>query len=64
MRNGTRWSKFSSCSFLNNTEEKCHKIYFFVFLLIKTEENLINDAIKCCHYNDKFYYVLWSYIET
>ena len=43
--------------FLHKTEEKCHRIYFLVFLLPKSEENLINDIIKCCQYNDKFYYV-------
>ena len=50
--------------FLHKTEEKYHRIYFLVFLLPKFEENLINDVIKCCHYNDTFYYVIWSYIET
>ena len=57
MRKRTRWSKFSNFSFLHKTEETCHRIYFFVFLLPKSEENLINDVIKCCHYNDKSYYV-------
>ena len=63
MQKGTRWSKFLNFSFLHKTE-KCHRIYFLVFLLQKSEENLINDTIKCCHYNDKFYYVTWSYTET
>ena len=58
MRKGTRLSKFSNFSFLHKTEEKCHRIYFLVFLFPKSEENLINDVIKCCHYNDKFYYVV------
>ena len=55
MWKGTRWSKFSNFRFLHETEEKSHRIYFLVFLLLKSEENLINDVIKCCHYNDKFY---------
>ena len=33
MRKCTRWSKFSNFSFLHKTEEKCHRIYFLVFLL-------------------------------
>ena len=58
MRKGTKWSKFLNVSFLHKTEETCHRIYFFVFLLPKSEENLINDVIKCSHCNDKFYYVI------
>ena len=50
--------------FLHETEEKCHRICFLVFLLPKSEENLIYDVIKCCQYKDKFYYVIWSYTET
>ena len=58
-RKGTRWSKFSNFSFMHKTEEKRHRIYLLVFLLPKSEENyLINDVIKCCHYNDKLYYVI------
>ena len=64
MRKSTRWSKYSRFSFLHKTEEKCQRIYFLVFLLPKSEENLINNVIKCRHYKDKFYYVIWSYIET
>ena len=49
--------KFSNFSFLHKTEEKFLRIYFLVFVLPKSEENLINDVIK-------FYYVIWSYSET
>ena len=58
MRIGTGWSKLSNFRFLHKTEEKSHRIYFLVFLLPKSEENLINDIVKWCHYNDKFYYVI------
>ena len=50
--------RYKNFRFLHETEEKCHIIYFLVFLFPKSEENLINDVIKCCHYNDKFYYVI------
>ena len=45
--------------FLHKTKEICRRIYFLVFCVFpKSEENLITDVIKCCHYNDKFYYVI------
>ena len=50
--------KVLNFSFLHKTEEKCHRIDFLVFLLPKSDETLINDIIKCCHYNDKLYDVI------
>ena len=44
--------------FLHKTGAQYHRIYFLLFLLPKSKENLINDVTTCCHYNNKFYYVV------